>query len=196
MTRPARSIGLGRTLATAAMGAWLLGGGAPAHGSTVVPMSLAALASSAQLIVDGTVAEIRHVVGPAGAERLVLVRVGTTWKGDEATSVYVRLPGGTVGRYETRVPGAPDVVLGDRHVWFLAAAPGRGHVVLGLHQGAMRVLAGPAGEALVLTMPPATGSGGAQGGARGTRGALQRVPRPLEQLADDVRRLLGGGAPK
>jgi len=160
----------------------LMGGTTPGRAATVVPLSLADLTAHATTIVDATVTEIRHVVGPSGAERQVLVQVGATWKGDAIETRYVRLAGGTIGRYETRVPGAPHVEVGDRLIWFLGAAGDRGHAVIGLHQGAMPVHRAPDGRALVLSAPTAS--------PPTARGATPRVPRRVESLAADVRRLL------
>ena len=154
------------------------------HASVVVPMSLADLTAAAERIVDATVVEVRHVEGPDGVERLVLLRVGTSWKGGGESSLYVRLAGGRIGRFETRVAGMPRVEPGDRLVWFLSAHPRGGYVVLGLHQGALRTM--PAADgALMITAPPRTA---------GARGDVTRVPRRLEDVAADVRALLAAGA--
>ncbi len=150
--------------------------------SVVVPMTLAELTDSAALIVDGEVADVRHVVGPDGAERLVLVRIASAWKGTPEDAVYVRLAGGRVGRYETRVTGVPVVEAGHRFVWFLAPHPRGGFAVLGLHQGALRMMAGPDGTPFV-TAPARVAT---------TRGDVARLPRRLADVAADVRAILTG----
>ncbi len=150
--------------------------------SVVVPMTLADLTESAALIVDGEVVDVRHVVGPEGAERLVLVRIASAWKGTAEEAVYVRLAGGRVGRYETRVPGVPAVTGGQRFVWFLAPHPRGGYSVLGLHQGALRMMAGPDGTPFVTA--PAR--------AATARGDVARLPRRLADVAADVRAILTG----
>ena len=152
--------------------------------SVVVPMSLADLTAAATLIVDGTITDVRPVTGASGIERVVLVRTAAVWKGEPDETVYVRLPGGRVGRTETIVPGVPVVEPGDHVVWFLKAHPQGGHVVLGLHQGALRAQTTPDGQTLVMT-PARTAS---------SRGDVSRRPRPLADVASDVRALLAGGA--
>jgi hypothetical protein len=156
-------------------------GGAGVDASVVVPMSLAQLVEAASLIVDATVADVRHVEGPDGAERLVLVRVAATWKGSVEGTAYVRLPGGRIGRYETRIAGVPSVDAGDRLVWFLTPHQRGGYSVLGLHQGAMRTSEAPGRETLVMAPAPAATA----------RGDLARLPRRLADLAIDVRALVG-----
>jgi hypothetical protein len=150
--------------------------------SVVVPMSLAQLVEAASLIVDATIADVRHVEGPEGAERLVLVRVAATWKGRVDDTAYVRLPGGRIGRFETRIAGVPSVEAGDRLVWFLTPHPRGGYSVLGLHQGAMRTTEIPGRETLVMAPAPAATA----------RGDLARVPRRLADLAVDVRAIVTG----
>lgn len=171
-----------RALAAVVLTAWAVLTAVPgARASVVVPMSLADLTDAAPLIVDATVAEVRHVAGPDGTERLVLVRVTSTWRGEAVDTVYVRLPGGRIGRVETRVPGVPSVEQGDRLVWFLTPHPRGGYAVLGLHQGALRTASSASGDLLVLAP--------ARGQARSDRA---RVPRRLDELAAEVRRLLAG----
>jgi hypothetical protein len=152
--------------------------------SVVVPLSLSQLVEAADLIVDATVEDVRAVEGTHGIERLVQLRVGATWKGTTDRVVYLRLAGGQIGRTETRVAGVPTVEPGDRLAWFLVAHPRGGYSVLGLHQGAMRAVAGPDGQARVLA--PAR--------VAGARGDVARVPRAIDALAADVRTLAGSGA--
>ncbi len=152
------------------------------HASVVVPMSLPQLTGAAALIVDATVVDVRHVVAADGAERLVLVRVAAAWKGAADETLYVRLAGGQVGRYATRVPGVPTVSAGDRLVWFLAPHPRGGYAVIGLHQGALRTMQAQTGETFVSAP------------ARDTtrRGDASRIPRRLADLAGEVQGLLAG----
>lgn len=156
------------------------------HASVVVPMSLTQLVDAADIVVDATVEEIQSVEGSGGLERLVRLRVGATWKGQADDVIYVRLAGGRLGRIETRVLGVPTVEPGDRLAWFLVAHPRGGYSVLGLHQGALRTVIGPDGEARVLA--PAR--------LAGPRGDLARAPRLVGDLATEVRALAGGGEPR
>jgi hypothetical protein len=151
--------------------------------SVVVPMSLEQLTEAASRIVEGTVADVRHVSSPEGVERLVLVRIDSTWKGTHEDSTYVRLSGGRIGRIETRVPGVPDVEEGDRLVWFLAPHPRGGHVVLGLHQGMLATQDAAGGDVMVVA-PARTAT---------VRGDVRRLPRRLADLASDVREMVAAG---
>lgn len=151
--------------------------------SVVVPMSLTQLVEAADIVVDATVEDVRSVESEGGLERLVQLRVGATWKGRAEPVVFVRLAGGRIGRTETRVPGVPSLEPGDRMAFFLAAHPRGGYSVLGLHQGALRAVSGPDGEARVLA--PAR--------VAGARGDVARVPRRIDDLAREVRALAGGG---
>ena len=152
-------------------------------GSVVVPLSLAQLTESADVIADATVVDIRTAQGPEGVERLVQVRVANTWKGPAASTLYVRLAGGRLGGTETRVPGVPAVADGDRVIWFLLAHPRGGYSVLGLHQGALQAVTAPDGSARVLA--PARLSS--------ARGDVTRLPRRIEDLAAEVRALVEAG---
>lgn len=151
--------------------------------SVVVPMSLGQLADAADIVVDATVDDVRPVDGPEGIERLVRLRVTATWKGRAEPAVYVRLAGGRIGRTETRVAGVPAPEPGDRLAWFLVAHPRGGYSVLGLHQGALRVVTGPDGQAHVLAPARVASS----------RGDVSRLPRLLDDLATDVRIMVRGG---
>jgi len=153
-------------------------------GSVVVPLSLVQLTESADVIADATVVDVRTTPGPEGVERLVQVRVASTWKGSDASTLYVRLAGGRLGGTETRVPGVPVVAEGDRLIWFLLAHPRGGYSVLGLHQGALPALAAHDGSARVLA--PARVSS--------ARGDVARSPRRIEDLANEVRALVESGA--
>ncbi len=170
--------------ALAVLAALVFGSCVPALASVVVPLSLVELSRSADVIADGTVVEVRAVAGPDGIERLVHVQVGSTWKGEPARALYVRLAGGRLGRTETRIPGVPDPAEGDRVVWFLVAHPRGGFSVLGLYQGALGALASPDGAARVLA--PAR--------IRTARGDVSRLPRRIADLEADVRQITGDGA--
>lgn len=150
--------------------------------SVVVPLTLGQLVEAADLIVDAAVEDMRVVAGPDGAERLVLVRGDRPWKGDAEGPVYVRLAGGRLGTTETRVPGVPTVADGERYVWFLAAHPRGGYSVIGLYQGALRVMTAPDGDLRVLV----------PGLTAGPRGDVARAPRPLDELESQVRALTDG----
>lgn len=174
----------GPRIATLILALLVVAATAPLRASVVVPLTLTQLTEAAATIVDGTVTDVRVVEGPSGVERLVLVQVAATWKGDNSdTTLYVHLPGGRLGRVETIVPGAPQVAPGDRLVWFLGPHPRGGHVVLGLHQGLLRTETTPDGQAVVV----------APSRLAGTRGQVWRRPKTLQSLAAEVRALVAGG---
>jgi hypothetical protein len=113
-------------------------------------MTLAELSRHARLIVDARVIGV-HVTSDTGRlERVVSLRVLARWKGETDDVLHVRLPGGTRGRTRTIVTGVPSMHDDDRFVLFLADAPGGAYRVLGLHQGAWRVVASPADGAWLV----------------------------------------------
>ncbi len=146
-----------RLLPLAACALWLLLGSVP-QASVVVPMTLEQLAREAHVIVDARVVAV-HVTANAGRlERIVTLRVLGRWKGEAGDVVHVRLPGGSLGRTTTLVPGAPTLREDERFVLFLGDAPRGGFVVLGLHQGAWRVVSSPLDGALQVGPASVAGS--------------------------------------
>lgn len=156
--------------------------------SVVVPMTLEQLAREARVIVDARVMSV-HVTGDTGRlERVVSLRVLSRWKGEADDVVHVRLPGGTLGRTATLVPGAPTMRDAERFVLFLDDAPRGGYYVLGLYQGAWRVTPSTDGT---MHVGPTTHAGMRQAGPV-SRGDGSRRPHALGEFRTLVDGLLEG----
>jgi len=154
-----------------------------ARASVVVPLTLPQLVEAADVIADGEVLAV-HVAADRGhIERIVTIRVADAWKGEAGDVLHLRLPGGELGLTREVVPGAPEVQAGDRLVWFLTRDPRGALVVVGLHQGAVRVVPSPAGRAMV---GPAFTAGQPGAVIRGRVGGI----RPLTTLRTEVRALV------
>ncbi len=160
----------------------LVGAGMAVRASVVVPLSLRQLIGAADVIADGEVVAVHTTADRGRVERVVSVRVLETWKGSGGEMLHVRLPGGTLGRTRVIVPGAPEVAVGDRRVWFVTRTPDGTFASVGLHQGVVRVWTSPVdGGRLVSTVPAVAAPRTAQ------RGDGTRRPRPLTSLRADVR---------
>jgi hypothetical protein len=89
--------------------------------SVVVPAAFRELVSTSTVIVRGRVTDVRAIAAPGvNVETVATVAVENVLKGDAAGFVFVRVPGGQVGRYRTIVVGAPTFAKGDHAVFFLS----------------------------------------------------------------------------
>lgn len=87
----------------------------------VPPMTEAELRSKADVVVDGTVVSQRAArVG----QRVFTFSVVVVGEGAQVRSVLVALPGGDVGGFPQRVPGAPVLTVGQRYRLYLGPADG------------------------------------------------------------------------
>jgi hypothetical protein len=171
-------------LATAIIVAWM-GGATSTPATTLAPADFEEMVSSSQVIVRGRVERVEALLnGPRRAiERVVTLAVLDDLKGDAASTVVFRVPGGQVGRYRRVMVGAPDFTQGDEVIVFLK---GRSPVVpmpFGLSQGVYRVHAGAHGRE-VMPFAPEPG--------RVVRGEASRRFPGVDEFAQSVRRLAGG----
>jgi hypothetical protein len=180
-----RSARGGKRVVTALLVATLLVAGAGVRASVVVPLSLRQLIEAADVIADGEVVAVHATADRGRVERVVSIRVLETWKGSGVELIHVRLPGGTLGRTRVVVPGAPEVAVGDRRVWFVARTADGSFASVGLHQGVVRVWASPADGRQLVSVAPALDTVGTL-----RRGDGTRRPRPLTSLRADVRAVL------
>lgn len=158
----------------------------------VVPADFAELTVEAGAIAHGRIVRVEARQDERlRVERLVTLQVLEYFKGGWGNVVQFRMPGGTLGRYQTVMIGTPDFAEGDEVVLFLGARPGDDRdrparpYVLGMHQGVYRVIADQAGRRMV-TPPLVTGAG-----VEGTpspaptptkRGDVNRVPVELREF--------------
>jgi hypothetical protein len=151
------------------------------HATTVLPVAFADMVNASELIVHGTVTDVRSqmTAGRRSIETLVTVRVIERLKGGASAQVVVRVPNGQVGRYRRITVGAPEFADGDEVVLFLS---GRAPVVpmpFGLNQGVYRVTRGSGGGVVTpLVTEPA---------GRIVRGDPARRPLTVAEFGRQVR---------
>jgi hypothetical protein len=130
---------------------------APALSTTVLDLTADQLRARADVVVRArVVSEEARWVGP----RIVTfhtvevreVLAGVLSRDERAAKrVVVGVPGGIVGTRGQSVAGAPDLEVGQEWVLYLGrgAGPGGARGIVGIFQGAFRVVADPAGVRLV-----------------------------------------------
>jgi hypothetical protein len=124
----------------------------PLHATVVVPVDVAELAVEAAAIAHGRIVRVEARQGEGRrVERLVTLQVFEYFKGGWGNVVQFRVPGGTLGRYQTVMIGTPEFAEGDEVVLFLGARAEP--FVLGLHQGVFRVVAEEATGRRMVTPP-------------------------------------------
>lgn len=148
--------------------------------STLLPTDFRANVTHATVIVRGRVTDVRAVRSVAGeVETIATVAVDATLKGDARTFVSMRLPGGTIGRYRTVMPGAPRVEVGETGVFLLKAAPGGTLWPVGLSSGIYRITM--TGGRAMVTPPVLPGVTTATTGIV-VRGDTRRTMLPLSEF--------------
>ncbi len=94
-----------------------------ARATTVVPPTFDELVQEAQLIVQGTVTDVKSQFIGEGSNRhivtFVTVSVEDALKGDPGASYTFRMLGGTVGDETLEVSDAPKFKVGERDILFL-----------------------------------------------------------------------------
>ena len=160
----------------------------PALATVVVPVDLGELSRGALMIARGRVVALdaRWTDDHRRVETVVTLEPESYLKGAPGPVLQFRVPGGRLGRYRSMLVGAPEFVVGQRVVVFLAARGPALPFLLGLGQGVFRVVPGARG--LVVT-PPAILP--AAGGPVIVRGDPARRPLPLEDFERQVRALAG-----
>ena len=94
--------------------------GAPARAHVSVPTEFREVVSESSLIVRGRVTDVRSLIGAGDRiESIATVAVENVLKGQASGFVYVRVPGGEVGRSRVVMVGAPTFRTGQRAVFFL-----------------------------------------------------------------------------
>ena len=156
----------------------------PLQATTVAPADFAEMVTGSQVIVHGSVVDVRAQAsgGRGTIETVVTVGVVTTLKGDAPSAVVFRVPGGQIGRYRRVMVGAPTFTPGEEVVLFLSGHAPAMPMPFGLHQGVYRV-ARSAGRALVTPVVP-------DGAGRVVRGDPARRPLALDAFARAVRAIV------
>lgn len=156
----------------------------PVAASTLLPADFRQVVSDATLIVRGRITDVRAVRSAAGdVETVATIAVDAALKGDAPAFVAMRLPGGTIGRYRTVMPGTPLVRVGEAGIYFLKRAPGGALWPVGLASGVYRVAV--TGGRLVVAPPVVPGLTAAASGPV-VRGDARRTTLPLSEFESIV----------
>jgi hypothetical protein len=152
--------------------------------TVLIPADFNEIVSGSQLIVHGRVVDVRaQMVGDRRTiESVVTVSVMDAIKGDPGTTVYVRVPGGEIGRYRRFMIGAPSFRSGEEVVLFLSGRPPSIPMPFGLSQGVYRVSSAADGRRLIA--PPLVEG-------RVVRGDPARQPIDVAAFVQQVRVAMG-----
>ena len=94
-----------------------------ARATTVIPPTFDQLVSQAELIFQGTVADVASQWTGEGSQRhivtFVTVKIDEQIKGDAGATYTIRMLGGTVGDQTMEVTDSPKFVRGDRDILFV-----------------------------------------------------------------------------
>jgi hypothetical protein len=174
-----------------ALAACLVLAPAAARATVLVPIDFRHLVAAAPIIVHGEVVDVRSdwSSGRRAVETFITLHVDEYLKGDLGPEITIRVPGGQLGRYRTIMVGAPVFERGDELVLFLNPGAPQYPSIVGLSQGAFRVVRMPGTSARVVT-PPAVATVPRADGERVRRGDEMRRPVSIDQFRRLIRRVL------
>ena len=160
----------------------------PVRANTVIPTEFREVVRDASLIVRGRVTDVRSVSVPGtGIESIATLAVESVLKGQASEFVYVRVPGGEVGRSRVVMVGAPTFRTGQRAVFFLRpTGTDSSYRPVGLTLGVYRVQPEP-GTGRAVVEPPLVA--GVTEGRPGTavRGDTRRRLMPVKDFESLVK---------
>jgi hypothetical protein len=162
--------------------------GAPARAHVAVPTEFREVVSESSLIVRGRVTDVRSVLDADDRiESIATVAVENVLKGQATGFVYIRVPGGEVGRSRVVMVGAPTFRPGQRAVFFLKSAGGDPSLrPIGLSMGVYFVQAEPRTGRPVIAPPLVAGSTTSRTGPA-VRGDTRRRSMPIGDFEALVR---------
>ncbi|HTI38728.1 MAG TPA: hypothetical protein VL484_14275 [Vicinamibacterales bacterium] len=165
---------------------------AAARATVLVPIAFRELVATAPIIVHGEVIDVRSDWSPGrrSVETFLTLRADEYLKGDLGPEITVQVPGGRLGRYRTIMIGAPVFQRGDEVVLFLRTGAPSYPSIVGLSQGAFRVVAMPGSSARLVTPPAVMGLPGMTDAQPVIRGDEARRPVAIEQFRNIVRQVL------
>jgi hypothetical protein len=160
----------------------------PARAHVLLPTEFREVVSDASLIVRGRVTDVRSVAVPAGGiDSIATVAVETVLKGHADSFIYVRVPGGELGRSRIVVSGAPTFRNGQRAVFFLRpSAHDSSHRPIGLTLGVYSVKPNPGDGRPVVEPPLVRGLTTPMLGSV-TRGDTRRRLMPIQEFENLIR---------
>lgn len=163
--------------------------------TVIVPVEFRELVTIAPVIVHGRVVDVRSdwVDGRRSVETFVTVEAAEYLKGNLGERLTFKVPGGQLGRYRTVFVGAPEFQDGDEVILFLKSNGPSYPYIIGLSQGAFRVVADARSGGRMVTTPivMAKGTGDPEPVVRGD---VTRKPLAIEAFRDAVRLVLAQGA--
>src|SRR3954468_23781479 len=159
--------------------------------TVLIPIEFRELVTVSSTIVRGRVVDVHAewIDGRRSLETFVTVEAAEYYKGSLGETLTVRTPGGQLGRYRTIFVGAPEFRAGDEVILFLRGNS-RVPTIVGLSQGAYRVVADASGRRIV-TSPVVMGK--ADGTQTIVRGDPARRPLAVDAFRDLVKRVAAGG---
>lgn len=163
------------------------------HATVILPIEFRELVTTAPVIVHGQVVDVRAgwTEGRRSVETLVTIAASEYLKGDLGERMTFRVPGGQLGRYRTIFVGAPEFREGDEVVLFLKYQAPSYPYIIGLSQGAFRVVPEARTGRRMVTTPIVMGTGGGEP-ERIVRGDVTRKPLPIDAFRDAVRKVIAG----
>ena len=167
------------------------------NATVILPIEFRELVTTSPVIVHGRVTDVRSafIDGRRTVQTFVTVAAGEYLKGNLGEHVTFMVPGGEIGRYKTVFVGAPEFRTGEEVVLFLNTARGGVPFIVGLNQGAYRVVADNASGRRMVSMPILIGrdTGEPQ---RIVRGDPARRTLPIEAFRDAVKLVLAEASRK
>jgi hypothetical protein len=157
--------------------------------TVLLPIEFRQLVTIADVIVHGRVSDVHTewTEGRRSVETLVTISATDYLKGGAGDTMTIHVPGGQLGRYRTVFVGAPEFRVHDEVVLFL-----HGGRIVGLNQGAFRVVTDPASGRPALASAIVM-SGSLDQSESVVRGDVRRKPVPLDSFRGLVNQVLAGG---
>ena len=163
----------------------------PVSAHVTLPAEFREVVSDASLIVRGRVTDVRSVMSPESRiESVATVAVESVLKGHADAFVYVRVPGGEIGRSRVVMVGAPMFKTGQRAVLFLRpSATDSSYRPIGLTMGVYRVQAEP-GTGRAVVEPPLIAGVTASATGPAVRGDTRRSLMAVQDFEALVRQVI------
>jgi len=154
--------------------------------NTVVSAEFREIITDAERIVRGQITDVRAIDVPGrGIESVLTVAVESVVKGAESRFVYVRIPGGEIGRTRFVMVGAPRFQRGERAVFFLEQGRDSAWRPVGLSMGVYRLKVDARTGGAVVPAPVIARVTASVG--RVARGDARRGSMPVEEFEALVR---------
>jgi len=159
----------------------------PLGATLLIPAEFREVVAASGLIVRGRVTDVRTIgARDTSVESIATVSVEGVLKGQSESFVFVRVPGGEIGRYRIVMVESPVFRAGQRAVFFLKRGPDNFWRPVGLSQGVYRVQPDPlTGQPVVP--PPLVGGRTAPLTGSPVRGDPRRRLMPVAEFESLVR---------